>query len=511
MIHRAPRGSVRMTIDRRLRRNALTAAVVALWAGMLLEVARRQRAAAPGEAIPLEETSGDGGAQPAVERDEWFDVRHEGHKVGWAHRVLERDPESGWRMREDSSFSLAMLGAPQTVRSSIKARTDDAFALRDFEFGIVSPAMRFRANGNTDGRRLRVAYGPEGRESSAEFDLAEPIHLPATLRPRVIAGRPAPGTRLTATVFSPLTMRNEPMTIAIEGRETIPGRSGPVETTRILEEHQGAKARAWIADDGSVVREEGTLGFVMERSDAASARTGIEKDHPPDLALESRIPFPGTIADPRRLGLLEVVVGGAAADLVPSSPPRQVREGSLLRVTRERIPGSAPTRPVVDAPAEVAELLDPSPFVESDDPAIVGLARSVAGGEKDAAVAARKLLEWVNDHMTQAPSLTIPSAREALRERRGDCNEHAVLLAALGRAAGIPSRVAAGAMYADGAFLYHAWTEFWLGSWVSADAVFRQMPTDATHVKLVEGGPERHGELARIIGRLDFSPAGGTR
>ncbi|MBU6282385.1 transglutaminase-like domain-containing protein, partial [bacterium] len=93
----------------------------------------------------------------------------------------------------------------------------------------------------------------------------------------------------------------------------------------------------------------------------------------------------------------------------------------------------------------------------------------------------------------------------------GDCNEHAVLLAALGRAAGIPSRVAAGAMYADGAFLYHAWTEFWLGSWVSADAVFRQMPTDATHVKLVEGGPERHGELARIIGRLDFSPAGGTR
>ncbi len=500
-----------MTIDRRLRRNALTAAVLALWAAMLVEVARRQRAAAPGEAIPLEEAAQGEGFPSPVERDEWFDVRHEGHKVGWAHRVLERDDASGWRMREDSSFSLAMLGTPQTVRSSIHAHTDESFALRDFEFGIVSPAMRFRAKGSTDGKRLHVTYGPEGRESSADFDLAEPIHLPATLRPRVISSRPEPGTRLTATVFSPLTMRNEPMTIVVEGRETVDGHTGPVETTRILEEHQGAKARAWIADDGSVVREEGTLGFLMERSDAASARTGIEQDHPPDLALESRIPFAGEIADPRRLARLELLLGGPAAELVPSSPPRQSREGDLLRVVRERVPSPAPSRPIVDAPPEVAEELDPSPFIESDDPSIVGLARSLSGGETDAAVAAQKLLEWVNENMTQEPSLTIPSAREALRDRRGDCNEHAVLLAALGRAAGIPSRVAAGAMYADGAFLYHAWTEFWLGSWVSADAVFRQMPVDATHVKLVEGGPERHGELARIIGRLEFAPAGGTR
>ncbi|MFM7143511.1 MAG: hypothetical protein ACKO2K_16525, partial [Alphaproteobacteria bacterium] len=205
----------------------------------------------------------------------------------------------------------------------------------------------------------------------------------------MIANRPAAGTRIAATVFSPLTMRNEPMTVLVEGRETIDGRAGKVETTRLVEEHQGVKARAWIADDGSVVREEGTLGFVMERSDAASARTGIERDHPPDLALESRIPFAGEIADPRRLALLELVVGGAAAELVPSSPPRQVRDGDRLRIARERVPSPAPTRPMTDVPADVADALDPSPFIESDDPAIVGLARSVAGGETDAAVAAR--------------------------------------------------------------------------------------------------------------------------
>ena len=53
--------------------------------------------------------------------------------------------------------------------------------------------------------------------------------------------------------------------------------------------------------------------------------------------------------------------------------------------------------------------------------------------------------------------------------------------------------------------LYHAWTELRLGAWVTADAVFRQLPADATHVKLIEGGPERHLELAGIVGELAFT------
>jgi transglutaminase-like putative cysteine protease len=86
--------------------------------------------------------------------------------------------------------------------------------------------------------------------------------------------------------------------------------------------------------------------------------------------------------------------------------------------------------------------------------------------------------------------------------RRGDCNEHAVLVAALLRAAGVPTRIVAGLAYAGDGFYYHAWNEVWLDGWMSADAVFDQMPVDATHVQLIEGGPERHVRLAEVVGRL---------
>jgi len=70
------------------------------------------------------------------------------------------------------------------------------------------------------------------------------------------------------------------------------------------------------------------------------------------------------------------------------------------------------------------------------------------------------------------------------------------------RAAGLPARVVAGVVYLDGAFYYHAWSEVWLGRWIAADPVFHQFPADATHIKFVEGGPEEHLALLKIIGKI---------
>lgn len=488
----------------------MTVAVFAVWIGMVVVLVRRQAPPASTPLSELAELPAPSAAGTADEREEWFGIRRGDHKVGWARRTTER-VDDGWRFRDDSSFTLAMLGVPQTIRTALDARTDGAYALRSFDFTLLSPATRFHASGTTDGRTLRLRYGPEGTEQTTEIPLAEPIQLPTPLRLRVLKSHPKPGERFVANVFSPLTLRNEPLALVVEGSETIPGPGGSVETTRISEENQGMRAKAWLDADGSVIREEGTLGFTLERATADTALAGIEREAPLDITLTSRIPLTGEIANPREASELVLKVGGAAMGRVPDDPPRQRVQGDRLHITREQLPADLPAGlpPPGSTGAGVAEYLDPSPFIESDDPAIVGTARAIVGDERDPVRIAQSLVDWVGDHLVQEPTMSVPSARAVLATRRGDCNEHAVLLTALARAAGIPSRVAAGAMYADGAFLYHAWSEFWLGRWVSADAVFRQMPTDVTHVKLIEGGPERHMALGEMIGQLELSVEGG--
>lgn len=471
-------------------KHTLTFAVVVTWLGMVALLVHKQTPPPALDAAGLP-AAAEAGVEP---REEWFAVYQGERKIGHGHRVTTRTA-SGYRFEDDTDLALAMLGTPQALRTSVVADTDAAFALRSFRFTLVSPAATFTASGTSDGRRLEVRYGDEAAPLVIPLD--EPIALPTTLRPRILAAHAEPGTRYTESILSPLTLRKETITVTVEGHETIDGQ----DTLRIAEEHQGLRAHAWLAPDGSVLREEAMLGLVLKRESRATAIAGTETGAPLDIAIAARIPLDGTIANPRELGVLALRVSGEAAARIPDDPPRQRRTGDVLHVVREAAPVAGAT---TDDPA-VAGFAAPSPFIESDDPAVVARARAIVASEPDAAAKARRIVRWVRENLTQEPSLTVPSARDVLRARRGDCNEHAVLVAALARAAGIPARVVAGAVYAGDAFYYHAWNELWLGRWVSADAVFAQLPVDATHVKLVDGGPEQHLELGAVIGRLAFA------
>ncbi|MBW2170250.1 MAG: transglutaminase domain-containing protein, partial [Deltaproteobacteria bacterium] len=139
---------------------------------------------------------------------------------------------------------------------------------------------------------------------------------------------------------------------------------------------------------------------------------------------------------------------------------------------------------------------------ESDDKAVIEKARQIARNAKNPVIVAKRLKTWVYKNLRKRPVLTVPGALEVLKTKVGDCNEHAVLLAALLRASGIPARLCVGLVYTRGGFYYHAWTEGYLGEWVSMDATLNQMPVDATHVKLVQGGLDRQVEIIRLIGKL---------
>jgi len=113
-------------------------------------------------------------------------------------------------------------------------------------------------------------------------------------------------------------------------------------------------------------------------------------------------------------------------------------------------------------------------LVQSDDRAIREQAAKIVGKEQDAAEATKKLNTWVYEAIDKQAVVSIPSAVEVLQQKVGDCNEHTTLYAALARAAGVPTRMAAGIVYMKNGFYYHAWPEVWLGEWTAIDPTFGQ-------------------------------------
>ena len=113
------------------------------------------------------------------------------------------------------------------------------------------------------------------------------------------------------------------------------------------------------------------------------------------------------------------------------------------------------------------------------------LARSVVGKEQNPYRKARKLYDWVCDHITynfvwrwRDATFTFGCASEEVRERRiGDCVIQSVFYAALCRSVGVPARVCNGPIFPPGTKNDHVWAEVYLPQygWLPVDVTYSEV------------------------------------
>ena len=190
------------------------------------------------------------------------------------------------------------------------------------------------------------------------------------------------------------------------------------------------------------------------------------------------------------------VEGGDPVKLFPAGATQQVKSlgPSSAELTVKAIRPDDPPDKKLPATAESktdAKPTDddrgPNNLIQSDDKKVVELAKQAAGGETDPWQVALKLEKFVNRYITKKDfSQGFATAAEVAAKPEGDCTEHAVLLAALARARGIPARCCIGLVYVRGrGFGYHMWTEVWIADrWIPLDATLGLGGIGAEHLKL---------------------------
>lgn len=157
---------------------------------------------------------------------------------------------------------------------------------------------------------------------------------------------------------------------------------------------------------------------------------------------------------------------------------------------------SDPLNPASEADTQSPAYLASTLMCSTSDPEIIALTkRATAKAGPSPADRAEAMRRFVHTYLNQK-SLDVgyASASETARSRAGDCTEHAVLLAAMLRADGIPARGVSGLVYVDeflgqsGVFGYHMWTQALLTvnglpTWVDLDAAIDlDLSFDATHI-----------------------------
>jgi hypothetical protein len=308
------------------------------------------------------------------------------------------------------------------------------------------------------------------------------------------------GTHYQLSLFDPSVMAQKPVSLEILARERIAVDGEMREAYKVRTSYSGLEILSWLDSKGERLKEEGFMGLRMVKMSEDEARSGIRSDPEVDITEAVSIPSNEILENPSALALLKVQLRGINLDDLDLNTGRQRLRGSVLEIRLES-----------DASTSVAEgvnggaYLRSSPFVQSDHPEIKALAEQIVRQVMDDEEKVRRILNWVHASIEKRGTVSVPNALDTLKTKAGDCNEHAVLFAALGRAVGIPTKISVGLVYTRGRFYYHAWNEVFLGQWTAVDALMGQIPADVTHIKFVDGDLDKQAMMLQVIGKVELT------
>ncbi|GIX33800.1 MAG: hypothetical protein KatS3mg125_1756 [Lysobacterales bacterium] len=451
----------------------------------------------------------------ASDEEFWYAIYLEGRKIGTAHAERRIDEEGGIRARMRMELAMERNGVRigmATQEEHLESADGRPLALAGETIFGGQSLQRYEGEIRDGKLRLRLT-GPAG-ESRRELVWPEGATLSEGLR-RALSGL-EPGATAMLSLFVGDLLEPVPVRLrAIDYEAVELPELGAVRLLRVEQQTDIAGHRLettlWTDERGAIPKMSmPLLGSHIELLACSRACAEAPSDVG-GLFERSLAPAPeGTAGLNRRLAwIYEIRSRDGGGVVLPASAEQRARRAeSESEWIVEVRPGQSAREDTVPG----AQYLAPNRWIESDHEEIVRFARAAVPSAASPAEAMKALEAAVAKHIRdKSLAVGYASALETLRSRSGDCTEHALLLAAAGRALGIPTRVATGLVFSPAfgeareVFVPHAWTQAWIDQrWISFDAA--QNGFGGGHLLLAtgDGDPWRFAEGIAQLGRLDI-------
>ncbi len=456
-------------------------------------------------------------AQAAPVDDVWMSVLLDGRKIGHMHttRVIRDGSVITTQKMEVELDRVGVkvgLSTGETDAESAKGEPL-AFTSRTAISGIASTVQGTR---RSDGR-FDVVSEVGGAKSTRVIDWPHGALLAEGQRLAELSAGLSPGTRFSQLAFQVDSLDAVAVDSTVGPRERLDlpdGGNAMLSRVDQIIHLPGASTRSqsWVDAEGDVRKTTFALmGFDLTML-ACSRTCATAPNQGTDILVHALAQSPAPISRQElRDGLILSVSARSSGDPLQfaQTGEQRVRTTAASGIELRIAPiGAAPANDS-EAPPTPADS-QPNDWLQSNAPEIRKLAREGAGDAKTPAAQMLALQEFVR-HFIRNKDLSVgyASALEVAKHPEGDCTEHAVLLAALGRALDIPTRVVDGLAYTDRyagrkhVFVPHAWAQAWVdGHWQSFDAALPGF--DAGHIALSagDGDPWRFFSGMDTLGRM---------
>ncbi len=436
--------------------------------------------------------------------DSWYGVYFKKEFVGYSNfnmKVLDIKEGRGFRLENRLFLNLPILGNLRSMMVTTKALLLSDYSLKDFSLDFKSEKYFLKISLKKRGsQKYKFVLKTPNYEKKKFITLSKRNFVYSPLTPILLNYLPK-GKRLVLKFLDIFTQTPLEVYLKNKGKCFIKIDSQKILAYKIEGDFKGIKFYAWVDKNGRLLKEE-FLNFTFLKEKPNKIFEKLRKKPSKDLALAFSVKVKKDIKDPRKVRYLKVkIILPPDFPLEDLSSHRQVYkiEGDqiLLEIRKEKI------KKILSYPFEsdFKEFLVQDLFIKKDQK-VKEAALKIIGKEKDSFKILEKLCNWTYKNIKKVPTVSFPNTLDVLKFRKGDCNEHAVLLCGFLRSLGIPSFVNLGLVYQDKRFWYHAWVSSFIGEWVESDPVFGQTIADATHIRLLKGDITRQTEILKLLGKI---------
>ncbi len=452
---------------------------------------------------------------------EYYAVFLEGAKIGYNVHTRSVD---GKRVTTTEEMIVTMGRGATAVTMQMVETGIETTGGEPIEFKLMHDLgmMKMNVNGTVsrDGK-VNVTTTSMGTEQKSTFDWPEGALMAEGLRLLQFKNGLKEGLEYRVKVFSPAAMQALDAQVRIGAKRDVDLLGRVVALTEvetiITLPGAGEMAMRSYVDDGLRMQKSivPAMGMQIEMV-ACDKKFALSDSDVVDFLGRFLLKSPARLSSsdlgPSKAITYYLTPNAGAALRIPSSDNQTVRwmqDGKIaVRVEAVSAEGGS-AFPYKGSEAEVLKALKPTQYVQSDAAQIVSLAKRAVAGAKDAAEAVKQIESFVAGYITEKDlSVGYASAVEVAASKQGDCSEHAILAAALCRAAGIPARIATGVAYSEGflgqehIFGAHAWTEAYVGGkWVGLDATRSPQGFGPGHIMLATGNGDP-GDFFGIVSTL---------
>jgi transglutaminase superfamily protein len=461
------------------------------------------------------------GAAAAPPDDQWFTVLLDGRKIGSFESAREVRAN---QVITSQTLDLSIERAGTAVGLTSKETTEETTDGKPIGFQALSKLSggETTIEGTVHGGKATIKTTTGGAMQTREIEWPKGAMLPEGLRLAGLAKGLAPGTRYSAIAFQPSSLDVAEIETHVGDKEAVDLPGGTkmltaIEQTMLLG-GSPVKSRLWVDAEETVhkltmpVIGVDLVLLACDRACATAPNQGT--DIFDRTIMESPRALTRSELDRGIRYVLAPSDGGDALKLPETGEQRVATQGDALVVEIAPAPRNADEKK--PDPADYAS----NDWLQSKAPEVESLAKKAAAGAHGPAAEMKQLETFVRGYISNKTlGVGYASALEVVHKPEGDCTEHAVLLAALGRSLGIATRVVDGLAYAPGfagrqrVFVPHAWVQAWVNDrWQSFDAALPGF--DAGHIALSvgDGDPWRFYAGLDMLGRISLreaTPLGG--